>query len=507
MILFVIIILAVYVLHRVVFKPLIPLLILKLQFGKEAYLWYSPIWGSLKYNFRSLEQNGDFFGDFRKIMRDNPKVKILLTNFLDQPFINFVDSEYVKKMYQDYQDFPKFNLLRYDDLIDKGLLMKEGEEWKYERNLLGSVFTFEKLKQRIPMINKIVRERCRQDAKTNSLNFLTWITGEVVINSFFGEIAQGLILNGKPGQVEIVTLVADIMLLRFKNIYTQLKLMILGNKGWRILATKKEKEINNRVDIVRNTIKKLIETRLQQLRVENQRNEKDQYILDIYLQELLKQEKEGSKIKMDIENVLQQFLTLFFAGTDTTATMCFTCLVYLAKYPDVQNELLEEIKNVIKEEDQDVSDTHFIKLVKMNAFINEVFRLKNPAFSPFIRIVLKDMKLLDVKLKKGWMVVQRHDIPPIRDQHFNNPEEFDYKRWLDKQGMIEQDNGFVHIPFGAGGRNCIGQHMALMELKILLCHIIRQFEISLNPEIKLKFSIRFLYGAEPENCLIYKERK
>ncbi|CAD8205743.1 unnamed protein product [Paramecium pentaurelia] len=508
MIFFIIIIIVVYVLYRIILKPLIPLLILKLQFGKQAYLWYAPIWGLLKYNFRSLKQNGDFFDDLRKRMRQNPKVKMLLTNFLDKPFINFVDSEYVKKMYLDHQNFPKFNLLRYDNLIDKGLLMAEGEEWKHQRNLLGSAFTFEKLKSRIPMINQIVKERCILDPKTNSFDFISWITGEVVIHSFFGEIAKGLIINGKPGQVEIVNLVADIMLQRFKNTYTQIKLMILGNKGWRILATKKEKDINNRVDMLRNTVKQLIEKRLEQLQVENQREkQKDQFFLDIYLNELLKQQQdnERNKINIDLENVLQQFLTLFFAGTDTTATMTITCLVYLAKYPDIQNELLQEIQDLIQ--DQDVQDNHLTKFVKMNAFINEVFRLRNPAFSPFVRLVQKDMQFLDIKLKKGWMVVQRHDIPVIRHEHFSNPEEFDYKRWLINQGNIQSDNGFVHIPFGAGGRNCIGQHMALMELKIILCHIIRKFQVSLNPDVQIKFGIRFLYGAEPENCLIYKERR
>lgn len=52
--------------------------------------------------------------------------------------------------------------------------------------------------------------------------------------------------------------------------------MILGNKGWRILATKKEKDINNRVDTLRNTVKQLIETRIQQLKGETEaRKEKD----------------------------------------------------------------------------------------------------------------------------------------------------------------------------------------------------------------------------------------
>lgn len=43
MILYIIIILVGYVLYRIVLKPLIPLLILKLKFGKEAYLLFAPI--------------------------------------------------------------------------------------------------------------------------------------------------------------------------------------------------------------------------------------------------------------------------------------------------------------------------------------------------------------------------------------------------------------------------------------------------------------------------------
>lgn len=43
-------------------------------------------------------------------------------------------------------------------LLDHGLLMAEGEEWKFERNLLSKFFTFEKLKSRIPIINRITKE-------------------------------------------------------------------------------------------------------------------------------------------------------------------------------------------------------------------------------------------------------------------------------------------------------------------------------------------------------------
>lgn len=35
--------------------------------------------------------------------------------------------------------------------------MAEGEEWKFERHLLSKFFTFEKLKSRIPIINRITK--------------------------------------------------------------------------------------------------------------------------------------------------------------------------------------------------------------------------------------------------------------------------------------------------------------------------------------------------------------
>ena len=36
---------------------------------------------------------------------------------------------------------------------------------------------------------------------------------------------------------------------------------------------------------------------------------------------------------------------------------------------------------------------------------------------------------------------------------------------------------FAYIPFSAGRRNCIGQRFAIMEEKVVLCKILRKFEI------------------------------
>lgn len=55
-----------------------------------------------------------------------------------------------------------------------------------------------------------------------------------------------------------------------------------------------------------------------------------------------------------------------------------------------------------------------------------------------------------MKLKKGWWISAYHNASSQLDKYFDNAENFDYKRWLNNKSIIKNDNGFIHIPFGAG---------------------------------------------------------
>lgn len=52
---------------------------------------------------------------------------------------------------------------------------------------------------------------------------MSYITGEVVIKSFFGKLAEGYMLNNKPAQVEIVDLFSDLINIQMKNPYVSIK--------------------------------------------------------------------------------------------------------------------------------------------------------------------------------------------------------------------------------------------------------------------------------------------
>ena len=63
---------------------------------------------------------------------------------------------------------------------------------------------------------------------------------------------------------------------------------------------------------------------------------------------------------------------------------------------------------------------------------------------------------------------------------FENPEEFNPDRFINKDGVFNHSNHVV--PFSIGPRHCLGEHLARMEYFILLVSLIRKFDFTPDPE-------------------------
>ena len=128
--------------------------------------------------------------------------------------------------------------------------------------------------------------------------------------------------------------------------------------------------------------------------------------------------------------------------------------------------------------------------------IQETLRLY-PVSSFVAREVFEDMKFKDLSVPKKtiiWIPVPTlHRCPDVWGLDVNqfNPERF--ANGIQGACKIPQ----TYMPFGMGMRICVGQHFAMVELKVILSLILSKFWFSISPAYQ--HSPVFRLVIEPEN--------
>lgn len=112
--------------------------------------------------------------------------------------------------------------------------------------------------------------------------------------------------------------------------------------------------------------------------------------------------------------------------------------------------------------------------------IRETLRLF-PILSGAHKKCTEDIRIGDVFIPANVSVVTLIYANHHNSKYFENPEMFDPDRW-DKEISSEDRNPLAYQPFSAGLRNCIGQKYAVLELKIVMIKLLREFEIDLGYE-------------------------
>ena len=136
--------------------------------------------------------------------------------------------------------------------------------------------------------------------------------------------------------------------------------------------------------------------------------------------------------------------------------------------------------------------------------IQETLRLY-PVAAFIARQGSEDMKFKDIIVPKDVVinipVPTLHQLPEVwgPDAHLFKPERF--ADGLLRACKVPQ----AYIYFGVGMRTCVGQHFAMVELKIILSLILSKFSFSLSPAYR--HSPAFKLTIEPEDGVKLMVRK
>lgn len=190
------------------------------------------------------------------------------------------------------------------------------------------------------------------------------------------------------------------------------------------------------------------------------------------------------------QELLDEAITLLFAGQDTSAATLSWTLHLLSLYPKIQSKLRKEVESVLLEANiekgQRIPKKLIPKFTYMDAVIKESMRLYPVA--PFVVRKLPDDLTMEREDKTSMTIPKDtfacvwiyglHRNPNL----WHRPNDFVPERWIDPelQKLDEGQTtyrGNTFMPFAAGPRNCVGQPLAHTILRIMLSRIINECEV------------------------------
>ena len=171
-----------------------------------------------------------------------------------------------------------------------------------------------------------------------------------------------------------------------------------------------------------------------------------------------------------------ELMTLMLAGHETTATAIAWGLYWTHRYPKIKAKLRSEIASL----GADPEPMAIAKLPYLDAVCKETLRIYPVAMLTFPRTVLESTELIGYRLEPGQVITgciylmhQREDVYP--DHHKFKPERF----------LEREFDTYEFFPFGGGKRRCIGEALAMLELKLALATIIGEYDLELASDTEV----------------------
>lgn len=479
------------------------------------YLPAKPIVGSIGNIFRK---------SFHEIELDNYIAKGRIYGMYEgrRPTLVIGDPDVLRDiMIKDFHFFTDRRDLstgRDDDVAQHMLQLLNGERWKRVRTIVTPTFTTGKIKK---MTSILI-----DSAKTLSNNFKKAAEEEKPIDTkgFFGAFAMDVIASCAFGtkldshndpKNPFVSIASSIF---NRNITCRMLLFFLFPdltkyfgitpfppgpfKFFRSVTLKMVKE-RRQSGKRRNDFLQLMMDAETELEQEEHITEKDA-VSEMTHEENNEQIWKPGRILRSLshDEMVAQCVTFFFAGYDSIASTLAMVVYELALNSDVQERLIAEIDEAIREKGELTYETVY-EMKYLDCVVAETLRKYPPAIRSE-RVAKEDYVVQNhnITITKGMIVgipiyAMHHD-----PEYYPNPEKFDPERFTPEMKACRHP--FMYLPFGAGPRNCVAMRFALMEIKVCVAYILSQFRFHTCSQTAVPMQFYFGQGLLTPKEVILK---
>ena len=343
---------------------------------------------------------------------------------------------------------------------DNSLLLIEGDRHKKRRKLLLPPFHGERMQAYGKLICDLTRDIIEQ-LEPNKPFIARHITQEISLRVIF-EAVYGL--QDSERSVELKQRVKR-MLDIFESVLTSAFLFLPQlQQDWG--AWSPWGNVVRQIKAIDEAIYQEIATR----RTEDCSQRED--ILSLMMSA---QDEQGEGMK-DYE-LRDELMTLMLAGHETTATAIAWGLYWLHRYPEIRAKLEAEIACL----GADPDPMAIAKLPYLDAVCKETLRIYPVAMLTFPRTAIEPTELMGYQLDKGKVVMGCIYLLHQREDIYPEPKQFKPERFLE-----QEFDTYEFFPFGGGKRRCIGEALAMLELKLVLATVVTEYNLELRsnkPEI------------------------
>ncbi|CAF1041887.1 unnamed protein product [Rotaria magnacalcarata] len=182
----------------------------------------------------------------------------------------------------------------------------------------------------------------------------------------------------------------------------------------------------------------------------------------------------SSKALLSTSELFDEVSLSMVAGFETTSTALSWFFFLMSKHLDVQVKIKEELHYHGLTPSATITPDDLDALVYVECVMKELLRYA-PIAAAIVRQATRDDIINDIIVRKG-------DIFLIATQNMHrdprywkiDPTKFIPERFLDED---KHPPPYAYMPFGGGHRACIGQDLALFELKIAIARLMQRITI------------------------------
>ncbi|CAH1797908.1 unnamed protein product [Owenia fusiformis] len=176
------------------------------------------------------------------------------------------------------------------------------------------------------------------------------------------------------------------------------------------------------------------------------------------------------------EKLIDDYVTFFLAGHDTTANLMSFFLIELGRHPDIADKLYAEIDDMVGKKES-ITYTELNQLEYLNMCLKETLRLYPPAAVTF-RDTRDEIKICGYDIPKGTICAVSPFASARLEENFPDPLDFNPERFRPTAQFRPKIYGY--FPFSIGPRTCIGQTFAQIEAKVVLVKLLQNFTFQLD---------------------------